>query len=714
MADKSSEVCVLPVFHLTGYDKRQLPQILDAVEKKLHCRLVEDLPLPFDEDIIFLVGESELCDAAIPVKTPSQLLLEVFQRLKPRVPGCKTILSAESQLVVMQLCLAEHSKEKYGVYEADVSQVSRATSELNEHKLTQCDGDSPAGRCQNSPAEISASLSPSRAVGRRYKAFLSSCGMLDIPDIYQQVQTLLHENRSVAKLFRATTRLIVLQWPSQLMERKILKLLCGGASPTEISVDMLWASLGAIGDGESRPEVCDRDWEMVQNLSKDKCCPASTPKPPKSPVSSTEVLVQHVFLSFLGLLVNSRDEIALARCLSYSPSGLDHKGFTALKNAAKMKNMSMYQTAVSYITRLRLGGRSYAPGSDMSSLADHVKSLGEFVTNVQKLQVLVEEVPNTRQCITKVLLLIKNILCKCRDTVFKQAAVEKVCQKLLTKFDTLLTVFDRRSTSSPPKAVNQGGSVLGRKTLKVILAFLDQEATSPAHHNAVDVLSECTLTQTTPVQVPSFLARFRSPEVVNPKSPEHQALKERLMAPKEETKQVKIFGYKSVMAWAEPDRRNPLQEQNLNTDWNIPSQANNQPIKLWAETPPEKHNRARVFTHEFESPVGSPPSQLLTRPHQRQGMIDGTPKRPKGRVSKMADAMMDKENLLAYPREGGKAQGAGIKKKGTEVKRRVKRVLMEDTGNSQPSKKVKKGVASQKKQVALVKGQKTLNQFFRL
>ncbi len=59
-----------------------------------------------------------------------------------------------------------------------------------------------------------------------------------------------------------------------------------------------------------------------------------------------QVLVHQVFLSFLGLLVNSRDELSLARCLSYSPTGLDHKGFTALKNLAKLKNMSMYQVNI--------------------------------------------------------------------------------------------------------------------------------------------------------------------------------------------------------------------------------------------------------------------------------------------------------------------------------------------------------------------------------
>ncbi|XP_038057586.1 PCNA-interacting partner-like isoform X2 [Patiria miniata] len=696
------------IYHLTGYDRMQLPAILDAV-KKLPC--MQDLPC--DGDKVFVCGRPGQCNAAMTVKSPIQVLVEFYRRLKPSGPGCKTILSSESQLVVVQLCLAEFSKQKYDIYDTDASEVFRMTRELNEHKLSQLDADSSTAECQNSPDEISLTLSHYQSVRQLYQAFLSSCNMLDVADVCRQVKSLLEKDDDVAKSFRTKTKLIVLQWPTEPLERKILELLIGQTSVTEIQVEMLEsASTEDSSNGEFRLHVSKRNWETVQDFSRDQSFPVSTPKTPRSPVSSTEILVHHVFLSFLGLLVNSRDEISLARCLSYSPSGLDHKGFTALKNAAKSKNMSMYQTAVSYITRLRLGGRSYAPNSEMSALADHVKSLGEFVTNVQKLQVLVEEVPDTRESIAKVLLSIKNTLCKCRGAVFKQEAVDKVCQKLRGKCDVLLTAFDGKNGASPPKAVNQGGSVLGRRTLKVILAFLDREATIPAHHHAVNLLSDCTLTQTTPVRMPSLLAQFRSPEVDNPKSPENQALRDRLIEPKEEVKGPKMFGYKSDMAWAEPEHRNPLQERNQNIEQNVPSKTTSQRIKLWAETPPEKHHQARVFTHEFESPLASPPS----RPTTGRGTVDHTPKRPKGRVANRTEAALDKENLPVTHGQGGKAKGAGISKKGAEVKRRVKRVLMEDSGSGQPSKKAKKGVAGaqKKKQMTLVKGQKTLNQFFRL
>ena len=52
------------------------------------------------------------------------------------------------------------------------------------------------------------------------------------------------------------------------------------------------------------------------------------------------------------------------------------------------------QSAVSYVTRIRLGSKGYA--REVTPIAAYVKPLSEFVTNVQKLQTLVEEIPDMR------------------------------------------------------------------------------------------------------------------------------------------------------------------------------------------------------------------------------------------------------------------------------------------------------------------------------
>ena len=53
-----------------------------------------------------------------------------------------------------------------------------------------------------------------------------------------------------------------------------------------------------------------------------------------------------------------------------------------------------FKSMVSYLMRLRLGGKSYAPDPN-SPLAQHVKGLGDFTDLMNKLQTLVEEDPIT-------------------------------------------------------------------------------------------------------------------------------------------------------------------------------------------------------------------------------------------------------------------------------------------------------------------------------
>ena len=53
-------------------------------------------------------------------------------------------------------------------------------------------------------------------------------------------------------------------------------------------------------------------------------------------------LVQ-VLLSYLRLLVNTRDELALSQAINIPHRGLAHQQFTALRKVARDKNMPMFQ-----------------------------------------------------------------------------------------------------------------------------------------------------------------------------------------------------------------------------------------------------------------------------------------------------------------------------------------------------------------------------------
>ena len=66
--------------------------------------------------------------------------------------------------------------------------------------------------------------------------------------------------------------------------------------------------------------------------------------------------VEQVILGYLRLLVNSRDELALARVIDVPHRGLDHRAFTDVKHEAKRRGLSMYQvqTSAGLIDRLIL------------------------------------------------------------------------------------------------------------------------------------------------------------------------------------------------------------------------------------------------------------------------------------------------------------------------------------------------------------------------
>lgn len=54
------------------------------------------------------------------------------------------------------------------------------------------------------------------------------------------------------------------------------------------------------------------------------------------------ILVKKIFFSYLGLLVNSKNDLALAQVLNIPDRGLGREAFTTLKHAAREKQLSMF------------------------------------------------------------------------------------------------------------------------------------------------------------------------------------------------------------------------------------------------------------------------------------------------------------------------------------------------------------------------------------
>ncbi|KAM4839670.1 PCNA-interacting partner isoform X25 [Urocitellus parryii] len=108
-----------------------------------------------------------------------------------------------------------------------------------------------------------------------------------------------------------------------------------------------------------------------------------------------QLLAKKVIFSYLSLLVNSKNDLALAHILNIPDRGLGREAFTDLKHAAQEKQMSIYLMATSFIRTLELGGKGYAP-SPSDPLRKHVKGLSNFIHLIDKLNEILGEIPSPR------------------------------------------------------------------------------------------------------------------------------------------------------------------------------------------------------------------------------------------------------------------------------------------------------------------------------
>ncbi len=56
--------------------------------------------------------------------------------------------------------------------------------------------------------------------------------------------------------------------------------------------------------------------------------------------------MEKIILSYLELLINSRNEIAMARVLNVPERDLNHVAFTDLKRVSKERKLSMHQVCI--------------------------------------------------------------------------------------------------------------------------------------------------------------------------------------------------------------------------------------------------------------------------------------------------------------------------------------------------------------------------------
>ncbi|XP_045866719.1 PCNA-interacting partner isoform X2 [Meles meles] len=258
-------------------------------------------------------------------------------------------------------------------------------------------------------------------------------------------------------------------------------------------------------------------------------------------ISSVQLLARKIIYSYLSLLVNSKNDLALAHVLNIPDRGLGREAFTDLKHAAQEKKMSIFLVATSFIRTLELGGKGYAP-SPSDPLRAHVKGLSNFINFIDKLDEILGEVTNPSIAGGRILSVIKMQLIKgqnSRDPFCK--AVEEVTQDLDLRIkniinsqqgDVVVSTTDISPARPKSYAINHGTAYCGRDTVKTLLVLLDEEAASIPTKNKAELLYDDE--NTIHHNGISILTLFRSPTQVNNSSV--KSLRERIQKSMQEKK----------------------------------------------------------------------------------------------------------------------------------------------------------------------------------
>lgn len=181
--------------------------------------------------------------------------------------------------------------------------------------------------------------------------------------------------------------------------------------------------------------------------------------------------VRRVFCSYLNLLVNVKDDLAVALTLDVPSRSLGRQAFTDLKRAAHNSKTSLFlvrkltepfivlffwrfwrrrvnitklvfyflenekirisffffcccwwwflQAATSFVRAIQLGGKGYAP-AESDPLRKHVKGLSDFVQFLDNLEEILGEVPDPWYAASLTAQRVKTTFCFHRDVVSKE------------------------------------------------------------------------------------------------------------------------------------------------------------------------------------------------------------------------------------------------------------------------------------------------------
>ncbi|XP_054301648.1 PCNA-interacting partner isoform X1 [Pongo pygmaeus] len=372
-----------------------------------------------------------------------------------------TLCGADSMLLALQLSMAENNKQHSGEFAVSLSDVLLTWKYLLHEKL-------------NLPVENMDVTDDYEDIRKIYDDFLKNSNTLDLIDVYQKCRALTSNCENYNTIS-----------PSQLL-------------------DFLSGKQYAVGD------------------ENDLSIPTSPTSKYNHDNEKVQLLARKIILSYLNLLVNSKNDLAVAYILNIPDRGLGREAFTDLKHAAREKQMSIFLVATSFIRTIELGGKGYAPPPS-DPLRTHVKGLSNFINFIDKLDEILGEIPNPSIAGGQILSVIKMQLIKgqnSRDPFYK--AIEEVAQDLdlrikniINSQEGVVAVSTTDISPARPKshAINHDTAYCGRDTVKALLVLLDEEAANAPTKNKAELLYD--EENTIHHHGTSILTLFRSPTQVN-------------------------------------------------------------------------------------------------------------------------------------------------------------------------------------------------------
>ncbi|NWU95443.1 PARI protein, partial [Upupa epops] len=317
--------------------------------------------------------------------------IKCFRRQWPLFSNSErtTVCGADCMLVALQLAMAEVNKQLHGDFAVSLSEVLETWKYFLHDKL------GLSYESMKEPKDYA-------GVKRAYCAFLARSSMLDLIDVCQQCR-----------------RLQLLPEEEPLDAAQLLAFLSGITNAQDSTEPLPSAPPPSVnGQGQEHAKVT--------------------------------VLARKCVCSYLSLLVNSRDDLALAHVLNVPDRGLGREAFTDLKHASRETGMSILLMATSFIRTMELGGRGCA-SSLLDPVRAHAEGLSDFIHFIDKLQEIVGETLNPRLAGGRILSAVKMHLIKGRSSgdPFCQA-VEEVVRELDLKITNIINSQEEGLTASAP------------------------------------------------------------------------------------------------------------------------------------------------------------------------------------------------------------------------------------------------------------------------